>query len=410
MNNVDLFTKALGLINPWYVSNVELKEIDKILELHITISYEKGGKFKSPINEDDKNLYSVYDTKERIWRHLDFFQHKTYIHCNVPRIKCEDHSINIVKVPWARKGSGFTLLFEAYVMELVKKMTVSQAAKLVREYDTRLWRIIHHYVEEAIKKENYEEVKILGIDETSKKGHNYITVFVDIERKKVIFCTNGKDSSTVDKFVNHFIEHYGLKENIEVVTCDMSLGFKKGITDNFENATTVIDKFHVIKHANEAVDKVRRSEAKDNVELKKTKYLWLKNKENLTDKQKEKFDSISNLNLKTSRAYNMRVTLQDIYENCNTKEEAEIAMKKLYFWLSHSRLNPMIEFGKLLKKHMNDILNYFEHRFTNAILEGVNSVIQNTKCSARGYKNDTYFIDMIYLRCGKLEFDLPSFI
>lgn len=410
MNNVDLFTKALGLTSPWYVSVVELKEIDKVLELHITISYENGGKFKSPINEDDKNLYSVYDTKKRTWRHLDFFQHKTYIHCNVPRIKCGDHSINIVEVPWARKGSGFTLLFEAYVMELVKKMTVSQTSKLVREYDTRLWRIIHHYVEEAMKKENYEEVKILGIDETSKKGHNYITVFVDIERKKVIFCTNGKDSSTVDKFGNHFIEHYGLKENIEVVTCDMSLGFKKGITDNFENATTVIDKFHVIKHANEAVDKVRRNEAKDNVELKKTKYLWLKNKENLTDNQKEKFDSISNLNLKTSRAYNMRVTLQDIYENCKTKKEAEIAMKKLYFWISHSRLTPMIEFGKLLKKHMDDILNYFEHKFTNAILEGVNSIIQNTKCSARGYKNDNYFIDMIYLRCGKLEFDLPSFI
>ena len=125
MNNLDLFTKALGLTSPWYVSDTELKEIDNAMELHITISFDKGGKFPSPIDKDDTNLYSAYDTKERTWRHLDFFQHKTYIHCNVPRVKCSDNTINLVDVPWARKGSGFTLLFEAYVMELVKKMTVS---------------------------------------------------------------------------------------------------------------------------------------------------------------------------------------------------------------------------------------------------------------------------------------------
>lgn len=409
MNNLDLFTKALGLTNPWYVSNTELKEVDNSLELHITISFHKGGKFPSPLDKNDTNLYGAYDTKERTWRHLDFFQHKTYIHCNVPRVKCSDNTINLVDVPWARKGSGFTLLFEAYVMELVKKMTVSQASKLVREYDTRLWRIIHYYVEKAMKQEEYSDVKLLGVDETSKKGHNYITVFVDISRKKVIFCTNGKDSSTVDKFVNHFVEHHGLKENIEIVTCDMSLGFKKGITDNFENADTVIDKFHVIKHANEAVDAVRKEETRENNILKKTKYLWLKNKDNLSKSQKEKFESISTLNLKTSRAYNMKVTLQDIYENCKTTEAAKVAMNRLYFWLTHSKLEPMIKLAKLLKSHMNDILNYFKHPYTNAILEGVNSVIQNTKCSARGYRNDDYFIDMIYLRCGKLELDLPTF-
>lgn len=105
----------------------------------------------------------------------------------------------------------------------------------------------------------------------------------------------------------------------------------------------------------------------------------------------------------------MKVTLQDIYTNCQTYEQAKEVMNKLYFWLTHSRLQPMIKFAKLLKEHMNDILNYFIHPYTNAILEGVNSVIQNTKCSARGYRNDQYFIDMIYLRCGKLEFNLPSF-
>ena len=185
----------------------------------------------------------------------------------------------------------------------------------------------------------------------------------------------------------------------------MSLGFRKGINNNFPNATTVIDKFHVIKHANEAVDAVRKEEVKTNPLLKKTKYIWLKNSDNLTEKQSEKKERLSKKRLKTGRAYSMRVTLQDIYETSNNRSEAEPQMKKLYSWLMKSRLEPMRKFAGLLKDHWKEILNYFEYRYTNAILEGMNSIIQNIKCRARGFKNDEYFKTMIYLVCGKLKID-----
>lgn len=405
MNTTDLFTAALGLSDPWYVTETELRDVENgKKELHIYIDFTRGYQFTCP-EDGCTEIGTAYDTQFREWRHLNFFQYKTYIHAWQPRFKCSKHKTHYIPVPWARSGSGFTLLFEAMCLELAKSQPMAQVAKQVDEYDTRLWRFVNYYVNEARKKEDYSNVESVGMDETSKKGHNYITVMVNLKEKKVLHVANGKDHTTVDVFVEDFQLHNGSPDNIKVVTCDMSLGFKKGIMENFPNATMVIDKFHVIKHANEAVDKVRKEEVKTNPLLKNTKYLWLKNEKNLSENQHQKMETLSKKRLKTSRAYSMRVTLQDIYESCKTREEAEPLLKKLSNWMKRSRLEPMVNMGNLLKEHWEDILNYFDNRFTNAILEGMNSIIQNIKCRARGFRNDEYFKTMIYLVCGKLDID-----
>lgn len=247
----------------------------------------------------------------------------------MPRVDCKIHGPHTVKVPWARKGSGFTLLFESWVVELAKHISVSKIASMVGENDTRLWPFIRHYVKDARLLADYSKTTAIGIDETSRKGHNYITVVADLIEKKVIHVASGKDSSTVNGFAEDFKEHNGKAENISVVTCDMSLGFQKGIRENFPNSSMIIDKFHVIKHANEAVDAVRKKEVKDHPILKGTKYLWLKNKDNLTDKQISKKESLNKKRLKTSRAYAMRLALQEIYQTAKDYEQAEQALKKL---------------------------------------------------------------------------------
>jgi transposase len=403
MNNLDLFTAALMLSDPWKVTDVQFTKIDKKnMELHITIDFNKGGLFSCSNDQCSESLKS-YDTISKTWRHLNFFQYKTYIHARVPRTKCDTHGVHMVVVPWSRPGSGFTMLFEAYVVELAAHLPVSVIASMTDEHDTRLWRFIQHYVNEARAKEDYSEVKHIGIDETSKKGHKYITVVVDLEKKKVIYVTDGKDHKTLDRFSKDFIEHQGIKENIKIITCDMSLGFKKGVLKNFKNSRTIIDKFHVIKHANEAVDRVRKEEAKTNNILKSTKYLWLKNESNLTPYQLEKKQSLSKHRLKTGRAYQMRIALQDIYNTCVTREEATHSIKKLLSWMMHSRLEHMKKLARTIRNHFEEIMNYFDYRYTNAILEGMNSIIQNIKRRARGFKNDEYFKTMIYLVCGKLD-------
>lgn len=418
MDNTDLFTAALQLEYPWKVSKVEFipEETDpEVMALHITIAFERGAKFIF-YNEDgsvwcdeDGNPIetTAHDTADRTWQHLNFFQYKTYIHAKMPKVSDGQGHCPTVKAPWARKNSGFTLLFEAWVMELAKHLPVSVIAKLVGVRDKRLWRFIHNYVNAARALEDYSDVENIGMDETSKKGHNYITVMVDLDERKVIYTTEGKDHTTVDKFVADFKEHSGDPENIKLVTCDMSLGFRKGVKDNFPNSNTIIDKFHVIKHANEAVDTVRKQEGKENNSLKGTKYLWLKNDANLTDEQAAwKADLLkASKRLKTGRAYSMRVTLQDIYEQCLTREEAEPRLKKLCSWMMRSRLQPMKDLCGMIRNHWEEILNYFEYRLTNAILEGMNSIIQNIKRRARGFRNDAYFTTMIYLNCGKLDID-----
>ena len=418
MDNTDLFTAALQLEYPWKVSKVEFipdKYDPKMMTLHITIAFERGAKFIF-YNEDGSEWVdasgkpietTAHDTVERTWQHLNFFQYKTYIHAKMPKVSDGEGHCPTVKAPWARKNSGFTLLFEAWVMELAKHLPVSVVAKLVGVRDKRLWRFIKHYVNAARELEDYSKVNSIGMDETSKKGHNYVTVMVDLAERKVIYTTEGKDHTTVDKFVEDFKEHKGDPDNVKLVTCDMSLGFRKGVKDNFPNSNTIIDKFHVIKHANDAVDTVRKQEGKTNELLKGTKYLWLKNDINLTDEQAAWSSELmkASKRLKTGRAYAMRVTLQDIYEQCLSREEAEPRLKKLCSWLIRSRLQPMKELCGLIRDHWNEILNYFEYRLTNAILEGMNSIIQNVKRRARGFRNNEYFETMIYLNCSKLDID-----
>ena len=404
MNTTDLFAAALNLPEPWSIAKVEFKpDSAGSMELHIELSFPRGSKFSCP---ECGTEAAAYDTKPRTWRHLNFFQYKTYIHADLPRVKCGEHGVKTISVPWAREGSGFTLLFEGWVMELAKHLPVATIANMVDEHDTRLWRFIKYYVDEARSREDYSDVTAVGIDETSKKGHKYVTVVVDLNQRKVIFVTNGKDATTVDHFVEDFEEHKGIPLNVRIITCDMSLGFKKGVKEHFANSSTIIDKFHVIKHANEAVDKVRKIEAKNNLLLKNTKYLWLKNDSNLTEKQQDKKQSLQKQHLKTARAYAMRVELQDIYEQASNRTNADIRLSSLCSWMMHSRLFPMKEFAKLIRNHWNEILNYFEHRYTNAILEGMNSIIQNIKRRARGFRNDEYFKTMIYLGCGKLDLNI----
>lgn len=181
---------------------------------------------------------TAHDTVKRTWQHLNFFQYKTYIHAKLPKVSDGEGHCHTVQAPWARKNSGFTLLFEAWVVELAKHLPVSIVAKLVDVNDKRLWRFINHYVNAARNLEDYSKVVSIGMDETSKKGHNYITVMVDLSGRKVIFVTEGKDHTTVDNFVKDFKDHSGDPENVGVVTCDMSLGFRKGIKDNFPNSNT----------------------------------------------------------------------------------------------------------------------------------------------------------------------------
>jgi transposase len=135
----------------------------------------------------------AYDSEEKTWRHLNFFQHEVHLHARVPRVTCKSCGIKQVSVPWARPNSGFTLLFEALVMAMVQAMPVAVVARMIDEWDTRLRRIIHHYVERARDRADHSDVTSVAFDETaSRRGHNYVSLFVDLVRRRVLFVVEGK--------------------------------------------------------------------------------------------------------------------------------------------------------------------------------------------------------------------------
>lgn len=371
-------------------------------EPRITIGYGPGSRFHCPEAECGEASCPVHDTMERTWHHLNFFQYKAFIHASVPRVACPEHGVRTATVPWARPGSGFTLLFGAMVVELAKSQPVADIAEQVGEHDTRPWRFIRHYMDEARLYEDYTGVETIGIDETSHRGHRYITVVADLTERNVICVAPGKDSTTVKRFADDFMAHNGDPNRVRLVTCDMDLGFAKGIRDHLPNAARTIDKFHVIKHANEAVDKVRKTEARENPPLKRTKYLWPGNESNPTDPQLEVKRNPAKRRSKTARACRMRECLQDIYADSANRTEAEAGFKALRSWMMHSRPEPMRALAGQFRRHWRDILAYFDHRRANAILEGLNSIIQHVKTRSRGFRNMGCFSAMIYLTCGKL--------
>ena len=400
----ELFRIALGLENPWYIKTIDFKVEEKQLDLHI--DFKSGSKFPCP--SCSISSCHVHDTIERTWRHLNFFQFKTYLHCRVPRTECEDCGVKQVKVPWARKSSGFTLLMDSMIVILAQHMPAKTVADIIGEHDTRIWRVLEHYVQEARLNEDFSDVHSVGVDETSRaKGHNYISVFVDLDKSRVIHACEGRDSGTVTSFKHDYEAHNGLVGDVANFCCDMSPAFISGIESNFKNAAITFDRFHVMKLMNEAVDQVRREEQAHNASLKRTRYIWLKNPENLTSIQVKELGSLKDMHLETSRAYDLKLSLRDFW-NIRDPILAELYLKKWYFWATHSRLASVIDKAKTFKHHWSGILNYINTRIDNGVLEGINSLIQAAKNSSRGFRSIKNFIITIYLRLGKLHFNLPT--
>jgi transposase len=300
MGDTDLFKLALGLVPPWMVKACAF-DADK-RRLDIEIDFARGGRFPCP--QCAKADCPVHDTAMQTRRHLDFFQHQAFLHSRTPRITCRDCGVKQIAVPWARVGSGFTLLFEALAMTLMTAMTVAAAARLVGEHDTRMWRVLHHWVEQARERADYADVKRVAIDETAaKRGHDYVSLFVDIDQRRVVFVTEGRGADTVREFADDLEAHNGDASHVKQVCIDMSAAFIKGITDNLTEAEITFDKFHAVKLVNDAVDKVRRAESKGRPKLKRSRYLWLRNEPSLSAESREQLASLTRLHLKTARAY-----------------------------------------------------------------------------------------------------------
>ncbi len=397
---------ALGITFPWEVEGIEFSKEAKRLD--IKIGFQRGATFACPVCGAPA---PAYDTSEKTWRHLNFFQYEAYLTARVPRVKCpnSDCGVKQVQVPWARAGSGFTLLFEALVMALVREMPVKAAAALLGEHDTRIWRVLDHYVQAARANADHSGVCRVGIDETSaRRGQDYITLFFDLDQRRLLFGTEGKDHETVKAFTEDLKAHNGTPESVTAACIDMSKAFIKGIREALPNAEITFDPFHLIQLMNDALGKVRAEEARLFPELLHgSRYAFLKNPENLTGKQDETLTKLSHYRLKTGKAYLIKLALQDVYF-APTRESAETQLKSWYNWAIRSQIEQVKKVARTVKGHWNGILAWFDSKLSNGYLEAVNGLIQAAKRRARGYRSTKNLINMAYLVAGKLDFRLPT--
>ena len=184
LDQLSLFTAALGLQAPWEVVDVRFDPQGGRIDFDV--AFARGAQFPCP--HCGAAGQPVHDTRERTWRHLNFFQFQAYLHAKVPRVRCADcQKISQVPLPWARGNSGFTLLMEALLVTLCKAMPVRQVATLLGVSDMRLWRILDHYVERARAREDFFTVRAVGLDETAaRRGNHYISLFQYLDQARLL--------------------------------------------------------------------------------------------------------------------------------------------------------------------------------------------------------------------------------
>lgn len=394
MDQRELFTVALGLGKDWEVSSFEFKPDQQ--EIHIYVRHIRSAALPSCRTCGKAGIH-IHDYRPHTWRHLDFWQHKTYIHAEVPRVMCEDGHATVIDVPWARKGSGYTLLLEGMVLELAKGMPIAQVSRIVRLADKKLWRIIDWYVNQAVEDQDLKSLKRVGIDETSRRRrHQYITIFMDLDTRRVVFVSKGKGVATIREFAV-FLRRRGIDPNqVTDVTCDMSESFISGTTKYLPAARITLDRFHIVKLIGSAVDSVRRRERYDQPCLKGTRYALLKRPDRLTSDERTLVSELTQRNIETAKAYHLRLIFDDFFRQ-QTAEQGRGFLKGWVAVALASGIEEMQTAAKTIRRHWKMIVNWTRTRITNGLLEGFNSLLQAMKSCARGYRSFEYIRTIAYL-------------
>jgi transposase len=371
--------------------------------LTLKVDFKEGSRFSHPAAE---GLHPVYDTETKSLRHLNFFQHECFLEVRVPRVELPNGSVRLAEPDWVGKLDGFTLLFEAFVLIFARAMTFTDVAELLNISVHRVQAICDKYVDEAVKHSDFSEVKAVAIDETSRaRGHDYVTLVADAERRAVIFVTEGKDAGTIQSFASDLSAHGGDAKNITSVSIDMSPAFIKGVAENLPNARITFDKFHVIKHASEAIDKTRRIEQKIDPHLKGMRWKLLKDRQSLSSEDRTELDVLlSQLSTKrTARAWTYREQLREILD----RKQINVVSTMLWQWCTNvmrSKVEPMKDVASMIKNHFDGIVAWAQTQQTNGFMEALNGLFQAAKRSARGYTRLSTIRTVIFLRLGKLDF------
>lgn len=404
MRDTELYKHLLGLREPWRVTKVELDVEGGRVD--VWTDHKKGQRFACP---ECGTECGVYDhSEERVWRHLDSCQFRTFLRCRPPRIRCDEHGVKQVRLPWAEPHSRFTMMFERLAIDVLRDTSATAAARILGLSWDEVWHVMDRAVARGQLRKKQRPLRLIGVDEKStRKGHRYMTLVCDLENGTVEYIAEGRKKESLDPFFEGLEPEH--RESIEAVAMDMWEPFVSSVKANLPEGSSkiVFDRFHIMQHMNEAVDKVRRRENRLHSEwgldtLKKTKHLWLYGEENVPDKHAERFELLRDSNLKTAKAWAIKEQLRGLWDS-ESPIDGRFYWKRWNDWASRCRLAPVEDVARMVRKRLPNVLSYFAHRITNAAAEGINSVVQTIKRTARGFRNQLHFQTAIFFRCGGLD-------
>jgi transposase len=396
-----LFESALGIAAPWSVKSVDFDAAAK--RLLVLIDFSPGTRFGVP---DEAGAHPVHDTVAKDYRHLNFFQHECILRVRTPRVKLPDGSVRLVQPEFTGRLSGFTLLFEALILMLAQQMPFAAVARIAGVSPYRVQELSERYVELALAQADFSDVKALAIDETSRaRGHNYVTLAADPAKRAVLFVTEGRDAATIQALAADLRAHGCPPEQIESVSIDMSPAFIKGVAQELPNARITFDKFHVIAHANSAVDKTRRAEQRTDRSLKGMRWTLLKDASALQPEAGAALRDLIHASklTQTARAWRYKEQLREILQRKQVNV-ARAALKRWCTCVMRSKVEAMKEVAALVRSHFEGILAWAQTRQTNGFLEALNGLFQAAKRRARGFTRLSTIKTVIFLIAGKLNF------
>ena len=348
----------------------------------------------------------------RTWRDIRICGWNVFLHYCPREIKCRTHGQVQERVPWADRYARITYRLEFLVLTYSQLMTQKAAAEVLRIPKSTLSDYLHRAIKRIRDGHRIRNLKAIGVDEVSyKKGHKYVTVVYDLDRSRVLWVGKGKERKTIDSFFDAQLSDYQ-KKQIKWACCDMSETFIGAIADHCPKARLVLDRFHIVKNLNSAVDEVRKEEwrkVKGDKEMRRAykglRWLIFKHPSKRTKEEKQLLKDLRKGNRRIHRA----CVLKDEFDHFWSYKYEKSARHFLKRWGTtalKSRLQPIRKFVATIRKYTENIVTFIKSRLTNAIAEGINRIIGIVKNRASGFRSVDAFIDLIYLTVG--DVDIPA--
>ncbi len=404
MEDTALYTLLLGIQPPWRVTRVEVTLAAERID--VWVEEAPGTVFPCAVCAKPARVYD--HTAEQVWRHLDTCQCQTYLHARLPRTSCPVDGVKQLPAPWAETRSQFTRPFERRLIDTLRECDVTGVTRLTDTSWDELWGLVARAVARGLARKVKRVPARIGIDEKALgKGHHYESLVCDLDRGTVEAVVDDRTQASLESYYRQFTpEELATIEAIAMDMWDPYIAATKAYVPDADQKI-VFDRYHATTQVTKAVDQVRRREhkalaAQGDLRLQGTKYLWLWNAENVPEWRRDEFQGVKNAELKTSRAWAIKEALRPFWNYVYPKWAAKY-FRAWYFWATHSRLQPIIDAAKTLKRHLANLLTYFTHRITNATAEGINSKIQTIKLMACGYRNREHYKTAIYFHCGGLD-------